>query len=59
MSETLDGGSIEAHFRVTDNEFVKDFKDNNLTLAFLRQFPYGYGGVEEERIIAKYSETSK
>jgi hypothetical protein len=34
-------------------ESVKDFKDNNLINACLLQFPYGKGGMHEERFSAK------
>jgi hypothetical protein len=32
-------------------EAVSDYKDNNLVNACLIQFPYGYGGLHEERVL--------
>lgn len=49
IGSKLFGGTVEAHVQLSKSDYVQDFADNNLTLAFPLQFPYGYGGPTEVR----------
>ena len=47
--------SVNAQVNIPDTEFVRDFDRNNFSMSFIRQYPYGYGGLEEERILKKWN----
>ena len=52
VAKLLNGGDVTAHLLVSNSSYVKDFEGANFSLAFLRQFPYGYGGPQERRLIS-------
>lgn len=52
QAATINNHSISLSLDIL-KESVQDFKDNNLTNACLLQFPYGKGGMHEERFSAR------
>ena len=59
IAEKLNNGEVSAHLLLSKSEYVKDFEGNNLTLAFLRQYPYGIGGLEELRMVPNNNSIKK
>lgn len=47
---TKEGFQIECRMSII-SEAVHDYKDNNLVNACLLQFPYGHGGLTDERVL--------
>ena len=43
--------SFSARVNIPESGFVRDFEKNNFSMSFIRQFPYGYGGLEEIRTL--------
>ena len=59
IAEKLNNGEVSAHLLLSKSEYVKDFEGNNVTLAFLRQYPYGIGGLEELRMVPNNNSIKK
>ena len=47
--DSMVGGSVEASLNIPNSEYVRDYEGQNFMLSFLRQYPYGYGGLDETR----------
>ena len=47
--DSMVGGSVEASLNIPNSEYVRDYEGQNFMISFLRQYPYGYGGLHEIR----------
>ena len=51
LEQILKSANVKAEIQVPRGEFVKETNEKSFTVAFPRQFPYGFGGPDEQRKI--------